>query len=81
MWVGIGFLVLSWLFPPWNQTRPNFYRNEYNPPSWVGFISIFADDPYRQVRSLQLDWRRLMLVDLSIVVITAGAVYSLRQRS
>ena len=73
---GLGLLMLSWLFPPWQMevSAANHWED-------VGFHCFLVKLPYLGMShpGHRIDFGRLILMDLSIVAMTAGAVLVLRQ--
>jgi hypothetical protein len=74
---GLGSLVLSWIFPPWQKTwkhEGRIVRVEH-----VGPVCLF-DMPQREIvtdSAFSIDVSRLVLVDLCIAAISAGAAITL----
>jgi hypothetical protein len=75
MWVGIVLLVGSWLCPPWQETY--FSDGEEWRTQPRGFHFIFNEFDHNEP---PLDEMRLLLIDLSIALLTAGAMATLTQR-
>ena len=77
MWVGIGLLVLSWIFPPWRAAQ--LYDGRPVKVEDIGFHSIFSRLPtYGDNKSFRVDYGRLALIDMCLVAVAAGATLSLR---
>ncbi len=68
---GLGFLVISWLFPPWEE---QYGSRGF---SYNGFRFIFM--PAGDYDSWRVCVVRLALIDLCIIAITAGVVLALKQ--
>ncbi len=82
MWVGIGLLVLSWLFPPWKYVEvSNYSKNSASRFEGCIFVFYSMNKPWDQYRSYSVDFQRLLLADLVIVALTAGAIATLKLRS
>ena len=65
MWIGIGLLTLSWLYPPWkDHAVSSQFRFFLEPPPWN-----------------DMGVERLVLIDLIIGSITAGAMATLWKRA
>ena len=82
MWVGIALLVASWLFPPWLKTEQRASFNGtisaiensghsfiFSPPQGSAYLRL----------SYQIDLKRVLMLDLAIVAITAGAIITFRK--
>ena len=76
MIAAIGLLVISWLFPPWTaaiDSTPARYQ------VGAGFHSVFrSPEVWSDNRTFRIDWRKLCLIDLGIVLAAAGTVISVR---
>lgn len=76
--VGLALLGLSWIFPPWYSTD---YRGRSQPPVRVsrGFWPIVTPTSWGLSEN-KLDYERLILIDLAIIVIAGGSFYALSRR-
>jgi hypothetical protein len=83
VWIGLVLLIASWLYPPWVQA-PGYERHTLpsgrsfeltiTPHHVDGFYCIF--DPWNT--SMRLDWMRLLVVDLIVVAIIGGLLFTFR---
>ena len=88
LWVGIGLFVLAGLFPPWIQRYHSSAYESYNPR---GYAPIFVppramwygkvlQDALADRLGVQVDWWRLEVQWAIIIVVTAGAVVTLKSK-
>lgn len=75
MWIGILFLVVSWLFPPTlvrkaNATFPTLRDYDYMGQGFALFLSDECDPQYP----------KLAVINAVIVVLTAGAMVTLSKK-
>ena len=77
MWVGIGLLVLSWIFQPGfvrtHSSNPA-YANDWTSDYFVAGVAFFLTRDFRP----QYQW--LAVIDAVIVSITAGAIATLSKK-
>jgi hypothetical protein len=68
VWIALILLIASWLYPPWVSGR--YYISSH--PD--GFYFLF--DSWNT--GMQVDWLRLGLIDLIVVAIAGGRLFTLR---
>lgn len=72
MWIGVGLLVLSWLFPPFVNITKERYKNEVR--TYHFGVSVFTSTNYYW----HPDFGRLLLIDSAIAAVTVAVMVSLR---
>lgn len=86
MWVGIGTLVISWLFPPWtfiiDKVDPRHPTRHAVATSFSGFRNVLLPhEVWSDNRTFQIDVEELLVIDIGIAAITAAAMLSLRPKT
>lgn len=76
-WIGIGLLVVSWMFPPWHRIINA--RTSHAEYALEGFLPIWM--PRNWCPQCSIDTSRLVLIDASIALVTAGLVVSFRLKT
>jgi len=76
LWVGIGVLVLMLVFPPWvgiqSLSRTANITNVYP----LGYAPLFSPPPAGAGK--QVDFGRLSIQCLAVVLVTGGMIYTLK---
>ena len=76
LWAGIGLLVISWLIPPWTamSESPQVAVHQMA----AGFRCVFLpQEVWSDNRTFHIDVPLVLIIDLGIAAITAGAMVSL----
>lgn len=77
--VGLGLLILSWLFPPWTAWNGSALASDQ---SGAGFRSAFrTPEVWSDNRTFSIDWKMLTFIDLGILVVAASAVWSIKRET
>lgn len=71
--IGVGLVVLMLLVPPWreghgNSTTPAGYSLIFMPPGHGDYRNVYFNP--------HIDWSRLLLPILAVVIATAGAFFA-----
>lgn len=74
---GLGLLVLSWLFPPWIYTIKAKGGQAFIEER-IGFAFLFKSQDSAAQTTYAVDIPSLVLIDLCIVAISAGAFLTLK---
>jgi hypothetical protein len=78
LWIGIWAVALMAVFPPWTRSVGSVTSTVSNPTEYA---LIWRPPTPESARGLKVDYERLALQWIAVVVLTGGALFTFRSGS
>src|SRR5438105_1967067 len=76
-WASLTLLFVSWFYPPWIHYHSQWHQIKRG---WFFLFDNVQEEATPDMWSFRIDWPRLLVLDLIIVTVAGGVLYTANQR-